>query len=414
MKSEEITESLIGTNFIQSLGQLFSTGALETIACETGFIVRSSSRLSGEMFLNLNVVDFECMSLTEKCVWLSEQYSVELSKQSLDERYHSYAVKFMKACFERVLSAYMRDFEDMGRLQSKFSAVKITDSTSFQLPSALSVFYASNGGDTSGSSIKIHQSYDLLKGQILDFQVTDGKSNDSRYWQEGSLSIEAGELHLADLGYYTLAHLQAIQTQNAYFITRYKTNTTLYTRTKAGDLVPLDLASVVAKVGKSMELPEVYVGKEARLPTRLLIEKLPEEVTHRRLQQLKSRHANRSKKGRDYQNSDLKKCLCGYNLFLTNAPSELLNATEVAQYYRLRWQIELLFKIWKSLWNIDKIGKMSIFRFECYLYGKLIAILLTQQIQAYLRNTFAFDPDIDIELSEWKAIKHLKKSRGVM
>jgi hypothetical protein len=211
MKAEEITKVLSQTNFIAQLHQLFIGGELENLAQATGFVVRQRSRLSGEIFLTMNVCDFGSsgtMSLNEKCTWLSEQYGVEMTKQSLDERYHTYAVKFMKACFERVLGAYMTGFEQIAGLKNKFTAVKITDATSFQLPQPLATFYASNGGSTSGSSVKIHQSYDLVKNQILDFHITDGKANDSRYWQEGNLELAHGELHLSDLGYYTLSHLE--------------------------------------------------------------------------------------------------------------------------------------------------------------------------------------------------------------
>lgn len=50
---------------------------------------------------------------------------------------------------------------------------------------------------------------------------------------------------------------------------------------------------------------------------------------------------------------------------------------------------------------------MSIARFECYLYGKLINILLGGYIQK-LFNDF-LEEKIDFELSEWKAYKILKK-----
>ena len=51
---------------------------------------------------------------------------------------------------------------------------------------------------------------------------------------------------------------------------------------------------------------------------------------------------------------------------------------------------------------------MSIARFECYLYGKLIAILLGGYVQS-LFNEFV-ETKIDFELSEWKAYKILKKT----
>jgi IS4 transposase len=100
--------------------------------------------------------------------------------------------------------------------------------------------------------------------------------------------------------------------------------------------------------------------------------------------------------------------LAAYNIFITNTSKKQLKTEQIYGFYKLRWQIELLFKVWKSLFEIDEIGKMSIGRFECYLYGKLIAILIGGHIQA-LFNTFIEDK-ADFELSEWKAYKLLKKT----
>ena len=101
--------------------------------------------------------------------------------------------------------------------------------------------------------------------------------------------------------------------------------------------------------------------------------------------------------------------LCGFTLFITNVPCSVLSSEKVQQYYSLRWQIELLFKIWKSILEIDKIGQLSLFRFEVYLYSRLILLLLCSQILAFVRDLAANDPDIDEEISEWKVFSYLKK-----
>ena len=51
-------------------------------------------------------------------------------------------------------------------------------------------------------------------------------------------------------------------------------------------------------------------------------------------------------------------------------------ARSVWNLYRLRWQIELTFKIWKSICDIEKVKKVKKDRLECYIYSKLILILL--------------------------------------
>ena len=76
--------------------------------------------------------------------------------------------------------------------------------------------------------------------------------------------------------------------------------------------------------------------------------------------------------------------------------------------YALRWQIELIFKIWKSVFDIDKVKQMNIFRFECYLYGRLMAILLSEKIKNLYRD-YLWDVE-EIEISEYKCAKILKKT----
>lgn len=128
-----------------------------------------------------------------------------------------------------------------------------------------------------------------------------------------------------------------------------------------------------------------------------------------RLSKYDSKHKGKSKNGTQWKQTEIKKLLCGYNLYLTNTPENALPEDAVFDIYGLRWQIELLFKIWKSLLCIDKVGKMNIFRFESYLYGRLLFILLSTELVAFIKETLV-DNEIDVELSEWKTIKLIKKT----
>ena len=65
---------------------------------------------------------------------------------------------------------------------------------------------------------------------------------------------------------------------------------------------------------------------------------------------------------------------------MTNVESNILPTSNARSLYRLRWQIELMFKVWKSVGEISKIKKMKVQRFETYLYAKLLWLMINWRI----------------------------------
>lgn len=390
------------------LGALFDKQALEQLARESRFIERSSSRLSGWMFLQLHLLMESSgreFSLSQMCEELFERHGVVMSKQSLDERFNTFAVTFLRQCFATVFEQVL-GYQTVVEPHSVFERILLTDATSFQLPAHLATFYQGNGGDNGPAGIKIHQQYELLSGSVRQLAVRDGKENDVVLLQNFDYSQVHRELHLLDLGYFKCQHLQDLDQAGGYFISRYKTGVTLFIQ-EEGVYKILDWVHLLSKVESGVVLPLVYLGQgPEKLPVRLLVEKVPEPIAAKRRRKQKRKVANVSKKARyRYDTSALKELLMDYNIFITNTTHEQLTPGQVQLYYRLRWQIELLFKIWKSVLEIDKVGKMSIFRFECYLYSRLLVLLLSTQVATMLKSV----AEQDFELSEWKAMTYLKK-----
>lgn len=74
-------------------------------------------------------------------------------------------------------------------------------------------------------------------------------------------------------------------------------------------------------------------------------------------------------------------------MYITNIPDEVVNKDKVYELYSIRWQIEIMFKIWKSIFKIHATKKVKIERFQCCLYGKLISLLLTSDIFFTVKKT---------------------------
>jgi hypothetical protein len=362
------------------------------------------------MFLQLHLMmegNGKDLSLSQMCELLYEQHGLELTKQSLDERFNTFAVSFMRRCFEHVF-AQVLDFKPASVNHSCFKRVLLSDSTSYQLPAHLSHFYQGNGGHTSPASIKLHQQYDLLTGKVLRLDISDGKSNDALFLNQHELGDHQQELHLMDLGYFKLDHLQAIDKAGSFFISRYKVSTGVYVKDEQAGFRAADWAELLDQWHRTGQLPDLYLGKQ-KLKVRCIVEQLPEEVAAKRRKQYHHQQSKQSKKALyRWQVSERKQLLSSYNIYITNTSVEQLSKDQVGLYYKLRWQIELLFKIWKSVMEIDKVGKMSIFRFECYLYSRLLAILLSTHMHSLLKQRL--EDNDELELSQWKTMKYLKKN----
>jgi hypothetical protein len=100
------------------------------------------------------------------------------------------------------------------------------------------------------------------------------------------------------------------------------------------------------------------------------------------------------------------------SLLPTNIPKEHVDKEHIYPFYSLRWQVEILFKSWKSFFHIDWIKAVKIDRFECHLYGKLIALLLTSSLMFQMREILLRKKKR--EVSELKAMAILKTYLGAL
>jgi len=85
-----------------------------------------------------------------------------------------------------------------------------------------------------------------------------------------------------------------------------------------------------------------------------------------------------------------------------------LKSEEVIQLYRLRWQIELVFKSWKSLLDIHKVKAVKRERLECQLIAKFIWILLNWKIFQCI-DAFVKKNSPEYACSIWKFFKQARQ-----
>ena len=297
------------------------------------------------------------------------------------------------------------------QLFSYFKRIRILDATVFQVPNALENVYPGSGGCAQKAGIKIQLEYDLHSGQFLNFQIRPGKNNDKTFGRECLATLRPGDLCIRDLGYFSLENLDQMDQRGTYYISRLKLNTNVYMKNpnpeyfkngaikKQSEYIQIDVKQILKQLQprETFELNNAYIGDKQPLFVRVIFNRL----TDKQLQKRRAKIAEKEKpKNRTY--SEKSKIIAGLNVYVTNIPWEWVPMEQIHELYTLRWQIEIVFKTWKSLFKIGHYRNVKPERLECQLYGKLIAIFLCYSTMFKMRQLLLQKKKK--ELSEYKAI----------
>jgi len=177
--------------------------------------------------------------------------------------------------------------------------------------------------------------------------------------------LPAGSVEVADLGYLCLEELQVKQALGQSFVCRSKAGTAVFTET--GE--PLDLLKWLAQVETVSEC-RVLLGAQARLPVRVIAFRLSEASVSRARRRLREYARKQGK-----QPTQARLALTPW-LVVTNVPEELLSAQEVGVLARVRWQVEIVFRVWTSCFRVDECRSRHVWRVLCALYAKLMGVVL--------------------------------------
>lgn len=326
------------------------------------------------IIFNSNSLHYE--SLNDLTIALNKQHGVDISKQGLDDRFNIYAVQFLKAALEDLLQQQLVEKISF-RNCLEFKRILIKDSVCFQVDESLAQYYPGSGGSGSKANVRIQLEYDLLDGKIVDLSLNAFNDQDAKNSVLTLDVVNDGDLIVRDLAYMHLESLQGIVERIGHFLCRLNTQAKVY-QDQNGEIIPLDFSAIVKAMRQhNIQQTEetVFIGKNQDLQVRLFIYLLPEAVYNERM-----RKANKAAKNKGRQVSKEYKARAGLNLFITSAPEELINIETAWQIYTLRWQIELTFKVWKSICKIDKVKKVKKDRLECYIWSKLLLIVLCWRV----------------------------------
>jgi Transposase DDE domain len=368
--------------------------------------VQRASKITGKLFVALvtfgrwSTAKTTVAQLAAKAAHLDEP--VEITPEALQQRMTARAVAFLQ---ELVQTAFTKlhtgDTLCEEGIFAPFPRVHIADSTGFRLPESLAKDFPGAGGSGSKAGAKIQLVWEYKSHTFDHFALIPWNVPDNKYVDTVVELARAGVWFLFDLGYFKLAAFATIAAARAYFLSRLNHQTTLR-EVVEGRQQALDVARCLAHETQPVIEKTVVLGAYERVPARLIALRMPEAIVNER-----RRQAYAVAKQRGYIPSHTYLTLLAWNLFVTNVPATIWSATTVGIAYSLRWQVELVFRGWKSGLHVATLTTTTKYSTLCYLYGRMLLILLTSALSSPLRITVWQHAR---ELSLFKLVRHCQAS----
>jgi hypothetical protein len=347
-------------------------------AAEASGLVQRRSKLTGALFVQTLVYGWLATPLAgvQQLSRMAGALGVSISPQGLDQRFTAEAA----VCLQQVLAVAVQRLVTADpvaiALLDRFAGVYVQDSTTVALPAELAADWPGCGNATTpaetSAGLKLQVRLELRRGELAGPVPHPARVHD-RAAPALDPAVPSGALFLADLGYFSLGHLRALAADGVFWLTRLQVQTSVFDDT--GEQVDL-LAWLARQVprhrsARTMAVDAaVTLGARERLPARLLAVRVPQEVSDARRRKL---HAEARRRGQTVSQARLARA--DWTILVTNVAPDLLTVRDALVLARARWQIELLFKLWKSHGQLTTSRSLKPSRRLAELFAKLLALL---------------------------------------
>jgi hypothetical protein len=353
---------------------------IDELAREMG-LIRRQSKITGQSLVQGLVFGFlENPQASEVQVAQSVgRAGIPVTSQAVNARLTEETAKFFHSVLERMTQIVVEPNVKTQTLLDRFSEVNVHDSTTINLPNSLSELWPGCGNRTEHgqAALKLQTQWNLRSGALKMLTLHAGREQD-RSAPVQKADITPKSLRLADLGYFDLSVFARIGQSQAYWLTRYLSGVKIFMPDGTPVYLP-EWLECHCTDGVEVDI-SVRVGNKDRLPARLIAVRVSQQVADERRRKLRDKA-----RGRGQTVSQLSLALANWSIFLTNIPQSLLTLDEILiiARARARWQIELLFKLWKSSGRIDESRSRKPYRILCELYAKMIGQIIQHWLIIY-------------------------------
>lgn len=340
---------------------------LDETARASGALLRRREIKSGEDLLHLAVAwSVGGLSLRQAAAWAGISGVADLCDSALLRRLRK-AAAWLEGLVRSVVQARatLADAPDTGG-----RPIRLVDGSTVGVV----------GSDRPGW--RLHTAFDLPSGRIGGLVLTPASEGEGLE----RLPVAANEVCIADRGFARPEGLRHVVDHDGDFLVRAGSRSLKL----EVDGKPLDWMAVFAAAGQAGLYDgdaRVLHGRKSRkrwppLPVRLIVKPLPPEAAE--AARLRLRRAGQRE---GYTPSALAMAAAGYVILLTSLERQHGTAEALLALYRLRWQIELAFKRWKSLLAMRSVPTKDPDLAKTWLYAHLLIALLTEDFGAELAES---------------------------
>lgn len=390
--------------YAKKMLNFFNSDIINILAKTTGFLSRFS-KLIPVYFLSAFVLSYfsdGAKSLELIGNNLLDWFDISASAQALSNRLkNKKTVQFFKKSYQLLLKQKCETHlskNGYGKFLPMFKGIKIGDSSQMELSKKLAKDFKGSGGAASKSALKLNVLYDLCNNSTVNVDIKPGSYSDSKFALSDLKYLKKGELLIRDLGYFMIDSLKKVSDIGAYYLSRLKKDVKIFL--SESDDKAIDLNNFLKKEtknGRKIVDIQIFLGHQ-KIPSRLIAFKVPKWVLKQRIKKFKS--SKKKEPNEEYVK------WAGFSAFVTNIDRSICTAELIVELYTLRWQIELLFKSYKSTLKIDVIRGTHPNSVLCIVYAKLIGILIAEKIISFVTTTCEENQEISAD----KFIKWLKNA----
>lgn len=355
----------------RSLGALFPQETIERIAVETGFTKRHR-KVEPYIFFWSVVLGFGVQlqrTLESLRRGYGEMAGISISQSSWHDRFNPETVKFLRGCVELAMRQMAGEVNRTLTLKMKWiEDILIQDSSIVRLSAALMKEYPAVRSRKNAAGLKVSMLVSAVASSPQKVTIHGERLHEIKTLKIGPWV--KNKLLLIDLGFYKFQMFARIKENGGYFLSRLKK-----------DSNPLILSTLRTYRGNSIEL-DGKRWKEIR-------DKIKREVLDAEVEVTFSRRAYKGKRSRDtipfrlvaIYNQEAKR----YHVYITNIPQSALSAEDVAELYRVRWDIEMIFKELKSKYSLDAITSANPNVVEGLIWVGILTLLVSRRLFNVLR-----------------------------